>query len=49
MKPNNAGKDMWLGDLNADGNLKEIAYTQDADSMQALCVLYKSQLEALSQ
>ena len=40
MKPNNAGKDMWLRDKTANQKLKQNVQTQDADPLQAfLCVI----------
>ena len=41
MKPNNAGKD-------TKEKLKQNVQTQDAGGMQAISVLYMTQLEAIS-
>ena len=48
MKPNNAGKDMRLRDQASTQMLKQNAQTQDVGGMQALSVLYRTQLEAIS-
>ena len=47
MKPNKAGKDMWLRSQTAHQKLKQKAQTQDADGMQVLSALYMAQLEAI--
>ena len=47
MKPNNAGDDMWLRAQTANQNLKQNTQAQIADSMQALSVLYMTQLKAI--
>ena len=49
MKPNNAGKDLWLLYQSANQKLKGSVLTQGDDGMQAFSVLYKTQLQALSQ
>ena len=48
MKPNNAGKGMWLRAQTANQKSKQNVETQDADGMQALSVLYMTQLKAIS-
>ena len=40
MKPNNTGKEMWQRAQTANQKLKQNAQTHDADSMQAISVLY---------
>ena len=49
MKPNNAGKDIWQRVQTVNQKLKQNAQTQDVDGMQAMSVLYMTQLEAVSQ
>ena len=49
MKPSNSGKDMWLQAQTANQKLKQNAPTQDADGMQALSALYKTQVEDISE
>ena len=44
MKPNNAGKGIWLRAQATNQKLKQNAETQDADGMQALSVLNITQL-----
>ena len=49
MKPNDAGKDMWLWAQTANEKLNEEAQTaQDADGMQVLSMFITTQLEAIS-
>ena len=41
MKPNNAGKPMWLLAQTANQKLKQSAQIQDADGMQVvICVIF---------
>ena len=40
---------MWLRVQTASQKLKQNAHTKDADGMQALAVLYVTQLEAVYQ
>ena len=40
---------MWLQAQTANQKLKQNALTQDADGIQALSVLYMTQLEAIFQ
>ena len=41
MKPNKAGKHMWLQAQVANQNMKQNGQTQDADGMQAFfCIIY---------
>ena len=49
MKPNNEGQDMWLRAEIANEMLIKDAHTQEAESMQAMPVLYMIQLEPISQ
>ena len=49
MKPNNAGKDMQFRAIFTNQKLKQNERTQDAVGMQALSVLYMTQLKAISQ
>ena len=49
MKPNNAGKHMWLRAQTANKKLKQNVETQDVGGIQALSVLYITQLDAISQ
>ena len=49
MKPNNAGKNIWLRAQTLNQKLKQNAQTQDADGMQALSVLNTTKLEGISQ
>ena len=42
-------KDVWLRAQTANQKLKQNAQTQDADGMQALSVIYITQLDAISQ
>ena len=37
MKPNKAGKNMWLRAQMVNQNLKQNSQTQDADGMQTFC------------
>ena len=48
MKPNRAGKNMWLRVQIANQNLKQNAQTQDAVGVQTFSALYMTQLEAIS-
>ena len=49
MKPNNAGKEIWLRARTENQKLKQNAKTQKADGMEAFSVLYMTQLKAISQ
>ena len=49
MKRNNAGKSMWQRSQTANQKFKQNAQTQDADGMQAMSVLYMTQLEVTPQ
>ena len=49
MKPNNAGNDMWPQAQTTNQKFEQNSRTQDADGMQALFVLYITQLEAIYQ
>ena len=49
MKPNNVGKGMWLRAQTAYDKQAQNEEPQDVDGMQALSVLYLTQLEAISQ
>ena len=48
MKPNKAGKGMWLRDQTANQKFTQNAKKQNFDGMQALSVLYMTQLEPIS-
>ena len=49
MRPNNAGRDMWLEAQTTNQNVKHNPQTQDADVIWELFVLYMTRLEDLSQ
>ena len=50
MKPNKAGNDMWLRAQTTNQNFKKKKpQTQDADCIQAVSLLYITQLETTSQ
>ena len=49
MQPTSAGKEMWLWAQTADQKLEQNAQIHDADGMQALFVLFMTELEAVSQ
>ena len=49
MEPNNAGQNMWLRTENANKNVKQYAQTGDTDGMQAMYVLYITQIDAMLQ
>ena len=49
MKPNNASKYIWLRSQAANQKLNQNAQTQDAEGIQAISVLYMTQLDAISQ
>ena len=49
MESNDAGEDMWLRAEIANEKLKHDAQTHGADGMQAMSVLYMTQLEAMTQ
>ena len=50
MKPNNAGKPMWLQAQTINEKLKQDAQTTgDVDSMQAISVLNMTRFESISQ
>ena len=49
MKPNNAGKNMWLRAETENQNQKQNAQTLDADGMKTFSTVYVTQLEATSQ
>ena len=49
MKPNKAGKNMWLRAQIVNQNLKQNAQTEDADGMQTFfCVIYDTALGNIS-
>ena len=49
MKPNNAGKEMWLRVQTVNQKLKQNAQTQDGDGMQTIFVQNMTQLEVIFQ
>ena len=49
MKPNNAGKCMWLRAQTENEKFEQEAKTQDTGGMQAVFMLYMTKIDALSQ
>ena len=49
MKPNKAGEDMWLRAETENEKLKQDVQIQDVEGMQAMSVLFMTELEAISQ
>ena len=50
MKPNNAGKNIWLRAQTANQNFTQNAQTQDADGMQVFFLsVYMSQQQTIYQ